>query len=187
MLDPAFTVLSNGGAITCTISASSCSAVGYTLSNWVILDIHTTSVADSATPTIGLSIGLKSPDNISDVGYAIEVILSDGSNYVYEQKHTMTLATMTANTSGTLAFTSSQISSLYTNMYDIDLLTITPGAGSDQAKRIDIFVPAEYQWVDAICTTSPGSGTFADLSAKFPVSCVSDCTTIVCNKVITIT
>lgn len=111
-------------------------------------------------------------------------MLSDSSNGLQEQLHTATIAAMTAQTTTAAFGTAGTYANNNINTYDIDKFEITPQAGSDAVKRIDIIYPSEYQWVAPTCTVTAG---IVDLSAKYPMSCVSDCSTLPCTNTVTIT
>jgi len=91
---------------------------------------------------------------------------------------------MTAQTTTAAFGTAGTYANNNINTYDIDKFEITPQAGSDAVKRIDIIYPSEYQWVAPTCTVTAG---IVDLSAKYPMSCVSDCSTLPCTNTVTIT
>ena len=52
-------------------------------------------------------------------------------------------------------------------------------------KRIDIWFPAEFQWLDPECQVMQGLGNRTDTYT--PISCVTDCGSETCDKLITIT
>ena len=174
--DDAFALPETGATIDCN-TPNDCEV--YSESQWVLW--RTTS-ASSTSFTVALQNSgdnFKSANMESTSGYSFSVYVIDEGEW--KEEHICTEIASFAG--GTLGVTiANSFNSYHKETYDIWTISIDPEKDSSFTKRIDIYFPSEFQWVNETCKTT-GLSQLNDL----PISCVSDCSSKSCNNHITIT
>ncbi|CAG9328029.1 unnamed protein product [Blepharisma stoltei] len=178
--DNAFILPTTGStSVKCNGSTSLCEV--YKEAQWIAWRTNQSPSSSFSISFLDAGTNTFKTPNYYATSYTLSAYIIEAGHW--EEEHYFT--NMDSFAAGTLGVSfSHRLSSYHRLTYDVWTITITPSLGSTIVKRIDIYFPSEFSWIDATCKTT---GLTQISTNSNPISCISDCSQETCTNHITIT